>query len=61
MTMYVYSARVSVVEGAGDPDEVAGIAWFTPEQVESMLKGGEITCGVTMLSLLYSLHFDVRT
>ena len=61
MTMYVYSARVSVVEGAGDPDEVAGIAWFTPEQVESMLKGGEITCGVTMLSLLYSLHFDART
>ncbi|MGN0747867.1 MAG: NUDIX hydrolase [Aristaeellaceae bacterium] len=57
MTMHVFSARVSGENGEDDPDEVAGKAWFTPVQVEAMLQGGDITCGVTMTALLYSLHF----
>ena len=56
-TMQVFSARISGEESEGDPDEVAGKAWFMPVQAEAMLQRGAIICGVTMMALI-SQHSD---
>lgn len=55
--MQVFSARISGEESEGDPDEVAGKAWFMPVQAEAMLQRGAIICGVTMMALI-SQHSD---
>lgn len=57
LRIHIFAARVQAEESAWDENEVNCKKWVKRHDMMDMMKNGEITCGVSMLSLLYAEFF----
>lgn len=55
LKMHVFAAQVDAEGEILDTNEIESKQWFPPDRVRSMLRQGEIHCGVSMLALLWTL------
>lgn len=58
LTIHLFAAKVQEKTRGFDANEVEDMRWVTRKKALSMLRRNEISCGTTMLALLYAIQFD---